>query len=237
MPIFEAFMFGITHFGFFLVAVFLLNVTPGPDTAYIVGRSVAQGRAAGLMSALGISTGCCVHALACAFGLTAVLAASATAFTVIKFVGAIYLIYLGVRLVFTKHGSGHPESGRSGADASGADSQAAGASHMPAAAPKSMRQLFLQGFMTNVLNPKVVLFFVSFFPQFVSAGTDHKAVAFLALGVVFVLMSTVWNSFVAWVAGSVTRRFSGKPGVKKWLDRVVGSAFVGLGLKLATASR
>jgi threonine/homoserine/homoserine lactone efflux protein len=90
-------MFGITHFEFFVVAVFLLNVTPGPDTAYIVGRSVAQGRGAGLMSALGISAGCCVHSLACAFGLTALLAASATAFTVIKFVGAIYLIYLGVR--------------------------------------------------------------------------------------------------------------------------------------------
>jgi RhtB (resistance to homoserine/threonine) family protein len=220
-------MFGITHFGFFLVAVFLLNVTPGPDTAYIVGRSVAQGRAAGLMSALGISAGCCVHALACAFGLTAVLAASATAFTVIKFVGAIYLIYLGVRLVFAKQAAAEPSPGAAGP---------AGTSRA-SAAPKSMRQLFLQGFMTNVLNPKVVLFFVSFFPQFVSAGTDHKVVAFLALGVVFVLMSTVWNSFVAWVAGSVTRRFSGKPGVKKWLDRVVGSAFVGLGVKLATASR
>ncbi|MFC0399498.1 LysE family translocator [Paraburkholderia rhizosphaerae] len=217
-------MFGITHFGFFLVAVFLLNVTPGPDTAYIVGRSVAQGRSAGLMSALGISAGCCVHSLACAFGLTAVLAASATAFTVIKFVGAIYLIYLGVRLVFTK-------TERNASDTASAQQQ-----RMPGA-QKSMRQLFLQGFWTNVLNPKVVLFFVSFFPQFVSTGTDHKALAFLALGVVFVLMSTVWNGFVAWVAGSVTRRFSGKPGVKKWLDRVVGGAFVGLGLKLATAAR
>ena len=104
-------------------------------------------------------------------------------------------------------------------------------------APKSLRQLFLQGFWTNVLNPKVVLFFVSFFPQFVSAESDHKSFAFLALGVVFVAMSMVWNSFVAWIAGSVTRRFSGKPGIKKWLDRGVGSAFVGLGIKLATATR
>ncbi|HEY3598791.1 MAG TPA: LysE family translocator [Paraburkholderia sp.] len=214
-------MFGITQFEFFLVAVFLLNVTPGPDTAYIVGRSVAQGRAAGLMSALGISAGCCVHSLACAFGLTALLAASATAFTVIKFVGAIYLIYLGVRLIFAKPGT----------VSQSADTPRA------AGAPKSMRQLFLQGFWTNVLNPKVVLFFVSFFPQFVTTGSSHKALAFLTLGVVFVAMSTVWNSFVAWMAGSVTRRFSGKPSVKKWLDRVVGSAFVGLGVKLATASR
>jgi RhtB (resistance to homoserine/threonine) family protein len=213
-------MFGITHFEFFVVAVFLLNVTPGPDTAYIVGRSVAQGRGAGLMSALGISAGCCVHSLACAFGLTALLAASATAFTVIKFAGAIYLIYLGTRLIFAKPAA---------AEAAG-ESRAAGA-------PKSLKQLFLQGFWTNVLNPKVVLFFVSFFPQFVTTGSDQKALAFLTLGAVFVAMSMLWNSFVAWIAGSVTQRFSGKPSVKKWLDRGVGSAFVGLGIKLATASR
>lgn len=214
-------MFGITHFGFFLVAVLLLNMTPGPDTAYIVGRSVAQGRGAGLVSALGISAGCCVHALACAFGLTALLAASATAFTVIKFVGAIYLMYLGVRLIFARQGGG-PAGGANGADGGAA---------------RPLRQLFLSGFWTNVLNPKVVLFFVSFFPQFVAAESAHKALAFLVLGAVFVLMSTVWNSFVAWIAGSVTQRFSGKPGVKKWLDRTVGTAFVGLGLKLATATR
>jgi RhtB (resistance to homoserine/threonine) family protein len=220
-------MFGITHFALFGAAVFLLNVTPGPDTAYIVGRSVAQGRGAGLMSALGISAGCCVHSLACAFGLTALLAASATAFTVIKIVGAVYLIYLGIKLILAK------------ATVEADDPKPV---HAPAAvaveaAPRSLRQLFMQGFWTNVLNPKVVLFFVSFFPQFVSPGSDHKALAFLTLGVVFVAMSTVWNGFVAWVAGSVSRRFAGKPGVKKWLDRTVGSAFVGLGLKLATAAR
>ncbi|MCA8254565.1 LysE family translocator [Burkholderia sp. AU31624] len=211
-------MFGITHFGFFVLAVFLLNVTPGPDTAYIVGRSVAQGRGAGLMSALGISAGCCVHALACAFGLTALLAASAAAFTVIKLVGAAYLIYLGVRMIIAKQAA--EPSGTAAAQAA-----------------KPLRQLFMQGFWTNVLNPKVVLFFVSFFPQFVSADSPHKAWAFLTLGGVFVAMSTVWTSLVAWVAGSVTARFSGKPGVKKWLDRTVGSAFVGLGLRLATSQR
>ncbi|MGS0892968.1 LysE family translocator [Burkholderia stagnalis] len=213
-------MLGITHFGFFVLAVFLLNVTPGPDTAYIVGRSVAQGRGAGLMSALGISAGCCVHALACAFGLTALLAASAAAFTVIKLAGAAYLIYLGVRMILAKQAAAP-----SGAEVA-----------QPTAA-RPLRQLFLQGFWTNVLNPKVVLFFVSFFPQFVSADSPHKAWAFLTLGAVFVVMSTIWTSLVAWVAGSVTQRFSGKPGVKKWLDRTVGGAFVGLGLRLAASQR
>ena len=100
-------MLGITGFTLFIVAVMLLSVTPGPDTAYIVGRSVAQGRGAGVVSALGIALGCIVHTLACAFGLTALLAASVTAFTIVKFAGAIYLIYLGVRLILTK-----PEIGR-----------------------------------------------------------------------------------------------------------------------------
>lgn len=215
-------MLGITGFTFFLIAVFLLNVTPGPDTAYIVGRSVAQGRGAGVVSALGISAGCIVHTFATAFGLTAILAASATAFTVVKIAGAIYLIYLGVRLLFAKHEDAGPSR----------DPQAPQKS-----APKPLHRLFAQGFITNVLNPKVVLFFVSFFPQFVAADSQHKTLAFLTLGMVFIAMSTVWNSFVAWIAGSVTERFAGKTGVRKWLDRVVGGAFVGLGIKLATSHR
>ncbi len=216
-------MLGITGFTLFIVAVMLLSVTPGPDTAYIVGRSVAQGRGAGVVSALGIALGCIVHTLACAFGLTALLAASVTAFTIVKFAGAIYLIYLGVRLIFAKpavtKASDEVEESR------------------VRTAPKSLQQLFTQGFVTNVLNPKVVLFFVSFIPQFVAADSAHKTLAFLALGLVFVLVSTFWNTFVAWIAGSVTQRFSEKPGVKLWLDRVVGSAFVGLGIKLATSRR
>lgn len=216
-------MLGITGFTLFILAVMLLSITPGPDTAYIVGRSVAQGRGAGVVSALGIAVGCIVHTLACAFGLTALLAASATAFTIVKFAGAIYLIYLGVRLIFAK-----PAAAAVGKQVE---------ETRPRAAPKSLQQLFAQGFVTNVLNPKVVLFFVSFIPQFVAADSVHKTLAFLALGFVFVIISTFWNTIVAWIAGSVTQRFSGKPNVKLWLDRVVGSAFVGLGIKLATSHR
>jgi threonine/homoserine/homoserine lactone efflux protein len=214
-------MFGITQFSFFIVAVLLLNATPGPDTAYIVGRSVGQGRGAGLVSALGISAGCCVHSLACAFGLTALLAASAAAFTVIKLAGAIYLVYLGAMLLLKRPAADLRDE----------------APVPPAAALRSLRALFLQGFWTNVLNPKVVLFFVSFFPQFVSAGSPHKTLAFLVLGGVFVAMSTVWNSGVAWLAGGITRRVGNNPSLRRWLDRVIGSAFVGLGIKLATVHR
>lgn len=213
-------MFEIINFGFFIIAVLLLNATPGPDTAYIVVRSVAQGRRAGLMSAVGISADCCVHALACAVGLTAVIAASATVFVVVKFFGAAYLVYLGVRMLLSKEKAAY-----------------AAASDVAQGQPRALRQLLLQGFTTNLLNPKVVLFFVSFFPQFISPGNASHVTAFLILGAVFVVMSLAWNCMVAWIAGSVTQRLSGTRGMKVWLDRVVGCAFVGLGLRLTVATR
>lgn len=258
-------MLGISSFPFFVIAVLLLNVTPGPDTAFIVGRSVSQGRKAGIVSALGISMGCIVHSLAVAFGLTAILAASAAAFTVIKFAGAIYLIYLGARMLFARKSDAAIEEATARATSDAADgpmgataaavtgraddaaadaqgrragdvlaSTSGGAAVKP---PKSLRSVLVSGFWTNVLNPKVILFFVSFFPQFVSTGSAHKTLAFLVLGAVFVVMSTVWNCGVAWIAGSVTERMRGRPVVRQWIDRVVGTAFIGLGVRLASLHR
>src|SRR5215831_8500817 len=131
--------FGISNFSLFCAAVLLLNATPGPDTAYIVGRSVAQGRAAGLMSALGISAGCCVHAVAAALGLSAILAASATAFMAIKLAGGTYLVYLGIRMLLAKPADLSIET--------------------PVREIRSLRTIFWQALVTNVLNPKVILFF------------------------------------------------------------------------------
>ncbi|OWW21781.1 LysE family translocator [Noviherbaspirillum denitrificans] len=204
---------GISNFGLFLVAVLLLNATPGPDTAYIVGRSIAQGRAAGLLSALGISAGCCVHALASAVGLSAILAASAAAFTIIKLAGGIYLVYLGLRMMLAKPG-----------DASA-----------PAKAQdvRSHKTIFLQAMVTNVLNPKVILFFLAFIPQFVRTDAPHKTLAFLLLGAAFVVLSTFWNSGTAFLAGTLARRAGRSPRVKLWLERSVGATFVALGAKLA----
>jgi RhtB (resistance to homoserine/threonine) family protein len=204
---------GITGFGLFCAAVLLLNATPGPDTAYIVGRSIAQGRAAGLVSALGISVGCGVHTLASAFGLSAVLAASASAFAIVKLAGGAYLIYLGVRMLMSR---AHQST------------QSA-----PAQAARSLRTIFWQAVLTNVLNPKVVLFFLSFFPQFVRTDAPQKTLAFLVLGMVFVIFSTVWNSGTAFLAGSLARGAGRNPHIRLWLERCVGAAFVGLGLKLA----
>ncbi|ALM83122.1 LysE family translocator [Bordetella sp. N] len=214
---------GLIHLPLFLLSTFLLNVTPGPDTAYVVGRSLAQGRAAGLVSSFGISAGCCVHVLAAALGLSALLAASTYAFVVIKCVGAIYLAYLGVRMIWATRRSAPP----------------AVATPVAAAGQRarSYRKLFSQGFLTNVLNPKVALFFLSFFPQFVEPDTSHRTLAFLVLGGIFIVMSTIWNGIVAWVSASVSRGLSGNVTVKTWVDRTVGAMFIGVAARIATTLR
>lgn len=204
---------GITGLGLFCAAVLLLNATPGPDTAYIVGRSVAQGRTAGLVSALGISAGCLVHSIASAFGLSAILAASATAFGIIKLAGGAYLIYIGLRMLLAK--PTHPV-------------QAASAQTV-----RPLPTIFWQAVLTNVLNPKVILFFLSFFPQFVRSDSSHKTAAFLVLGIIFIAITTVWNSGTAFLAGSLARRAGTNPRVKLWLERSVGAAFIALGARLA----
>jgi RhtB (resistance to homoserine/threonine) family protein len=210
-------MFGLHDLGLFVGAVLLLNLTPGPDTAYIVARSVAQGRAAGVWSALGIATGCCVHALLAAFGLTALVAASPLAFSIVQYLGAAYLIWLGLRLLFKR------------VEVAAAPREAA------PRGPRSSRQLFGQGLLTNLLNPKVVIFFLSFFPQFVHADSDARASAFLVLGAIFVAMSTVYTCSLAWIAGTVTQRLRSNAGVQRWLERGTGAAFVAIGCKLALA--
>jgi threonine/homoserine/homoserine lactone efflux protein len=197
----------------FVLSGLLLNITPGPDTLYIVGRS-SQSWRAGSVAALGIGTGIFVHICAAALGLSAILAASATAFTAVKILGALYLLYVGVGLI-----------------------RSAGATHSAAVArdPRQvpMRIVFLQGFFTNVLNPKVALFFLAFLPQFVESGASSKPLAFLFLGVIFNLNGTIWNLIVAWSTARISSRLA--PGVvfKQWFNRCVGALFILVGLRLA----
>ena len=205
--------FGISHLGFFCMAVLLLNATPGPDTAFIVGRSMVQGRSAGIVSAAGISVGCILHGLALALGLSALLSASATAYLMVKLAGGIYLIYLGLRMLLcSKHT-------RSAGDA-------------PSGA-RPLWTIFGQALATNLLNPKVILFFLSFFPQFVAPDAPNKTLAFLLLGAVFVLMSTCWNCGTALVASTLAQRLKNGNDYQRWLERLVGSAFIALGARLA----
>jgi RhtB (resistance to homoserine/threonine) family protein len=209
-------MFGIHDFGLFLCAGVLLNLTPGPDTIYILGRSVAHGRRAGVASALGICVGSIFHTCAAAFGLSAFLATSAWAFSAVKLAGAAYLIFLGVRALLHREDELHVAAKFEQND--------------PVAA-------FRQGILTNVLNPKVALFFLAFLPQFIDSATPSKMAAFLVLGLTFVTTGTIWCLVLAWFAAAFSARLRGNTTVAAILNRAVGSLFIFLGLRLAFAAR
>ncbi len=208
-------MDGIHDLGLFVLSGLLLNVTPGADALYIVARATTQGARAGAVAALGIGAGCVVHTLAAALGLSAILATSATAFTIVKWIGAAYLVYLGATLLASRSAAAAPAA-------------------LP---PASLARVFAQGFLTNVLNPKVALFFLAFLPQFIDAGAARKAVAFLLLGAVFNVNGTLWNLLVARLSASAARRFSGRSRAAAWLRRSAGAAFVALGVRLGLADR
>ena len=209
-------MFGIHDFGVFVCAGILLNLTPGPDTVYILGRSIANGRAVGVASALGICIGSIFHTCAAGFGLSAILATSAWAFSAVKFVGAIYLIVLGLRTLFQRE-----------YDLKVSD-------RLKQADPvRALRQ----GVLTNILNPKVALFFLAFLPQFIDSTAPLKLFAFLILGLTFVTTGTIWCLILAWFASGFRARLQQNATLAAFLTRVVGSLFVLLGLRLATAAR
>jgi threonine/homoserine/homoserine lactone efflux protein len=204
-------MFGIHDFGLFLAAGILLNLTPGPDTVYILGRSIAQGREAGIASALGICVGSIFHTCAAALGLSAILATSALAFGAL---GGAYLIFLGIKMILDRR------------------------KHL--SLPSHFRRrttsaAFRQGVFTNILNPKVALFFLAFLPQFIDPTSSVKVLAFLALGFAFVTTGTIWCLILAWFASAFSERLRTNETVAQWLNRTAGALFVFLGLRLAAA--
>lgn len=200
----------------FVAAGLLLNLTPGPDVLYIVTNSLRGGARAGVVAALGINAGCFVHIFAAALGVGALLAASVTAFTVLKWAGAAYLVWVGARLLLAR--------------APQAQIDMAALAGSRAALP--LRSVFLGGFSTNALNPKVAIFFLAFVPQFIPAGVQHKALAFIALGSLFnvnsVFVNVLWAAAAAWMA----RREAVRRAIQR-LERVAGAMFIGFGLKLA----
>lgn len=208
---------GVHELLLFILAGLVLNVTPGPDMLYVVGRSTAQGTRAGAAAALGIGAGCLVHIGAAALGMSAVLATSAAVFTAIKFAGAIYLAYVGITLLFGARGKDVP-----------------GASGRLAPAPAPARTIFTQGFLTNVLNPKVALFFLAFVPQFIGGDASHKALAFLVLGTIFNVNGLAVNLLVAWFSARTTAGLRDSRWIA-WLNRCIGGFFVFLGLRLAVS--
>jgi threonine/homoserine/homoserine lactone efflux protein len=207
-----------THLLVFIVAGWLLNLTPGPDVLYIVNSALKNGVRAGFVAALGIVSGCFVHVLAAALGVGALLATSATAFMVLKWMGAAYLVWMGLKLLLAK----------GGATTSMAP---ACATEMPRAS--SLGRIYQRGFFTNVLNPKVALFFLAFVPQFIAPDAPNKAAVFLLLGLIFNINSLPINFAYAWLAAKAAQRMQTVQRAMHWLDRAAGLMFVGFGLKLA----
>jgi threonine/homoserine/homoserine lactone efflux protein len=204
-------MFGTHEFGTFLLASFLLWITPGPDNMYILARSVAQGRRAGILSALGIGAGTVLHTLLAAFGLSALLAASAWAFAAVKIAGACYLICLGVQALrqpITPPAEATPVT------------------------PMSGGRIFRQGVVSNALNPKVAVFFLAFLPQFVDPDAGLGPIRFLALGSAFVVGGTAWCVLVAVGAATLSGSVRRHPRAVGWLERAAGCVYIALGLHL-----
>ena len=209
-------MFGIHDLPLFIVSGLLLNIMPGPDSLLIMTRSATQGWRAGSAAALGIGAGTMVHILAAALGLSALLSASAAAFTAVKWIGAAYIIYVGIALLRAKLKS------------------AATRDATPLPLPRlPYGKIFFQGFLTNVLNPKVALFFLAFVPQFISADSSNKPLAFIVLGCIFNMNGMLWCHGLALFTAFASTRLNIRPRVAQWLNRVTGGLFVALGLRLA----
>jgi threonine/homoserine/homoserine lactone efflux protein len=205
---------GAANLGLFVGAALVLLLIPGPAVLYIVGRSVEQGRLAGLVSDLGIHTGTLVHVLAAALGLSALLVSSALAFSIVKYAGAAYLIVLGLKKIF---GRSQPM-----------DANLTVARH-------SYSRLLRDGFIVNLLNPKTALFFLAFLPQFVDTSRGHVAMQIVVLGLIFTVLGLVTDGCYALLAGTAggwLRRSRGYLAAERYVS---GTLFIGLGLTTALA--
>ena len=200
----------------YVVASLALILTPGQDMMYVMSRALAQGRLAGLYSAMGVIIGILVHTALAALGVGAILAASEGLFLALKLLGGAYLVYLGIRLLFTRA------------------TAIATASGGPRFSPAS---LVWQGVLSNVSNPKIVLFFFAFLPQFVDPKSPHPTADLVFLGVLYAAMGLVVKAGVGLAAGSLSERVLRKPRAMLWINRVSGTILIGLGLRLAASPR
>jgi threonine/homoserine/homoserine lactone efflux protein len=203
------------NFGLFVAASWALIIAPGPDMIYVITRGIAHGRRAGLLSAVGVICGILVHTTAAAFGLALILQASATAFTIVKYAGVVYLLYLGIKSLRDK---GTFELRQ---HTPGVNSQA----------------LFWQGVLSNVLNPKVAIFFLAFLPQFVDKGSGSVALQMVMLGLTFAFFGLCFLAVVGLFAGGIGAWLTKRPGYTNFLRWLTGGVMIGLGLRLAFAER
>ncbi|MGF9988579.1 LysE family translocator [Bacillus mycoides] len=202
-------MYGIINYEVFLLTGILLNLIPGADTMYIVGRSISQGRKAGVYSVFGIITGSLVHTLLVAFGLSIILTKSIVLFNTIKVIGVIYLVYLGIKMILDKTNVAFQASSNK----------------------LNIRKIYLQGLLTSLTNPKVSLFFIAFLPQFIDTKASGP-MPFIILGITFTVTGLLWCLFVAYFSSYVTKKLRGNQKVGMILNKVTGMIFIGMGLKL-----
>lgn len=206
---------GIQHYDAFLIASLALNLTPGLDTFYILTRSGREGHAVGMAAALGINAGCIVHTLAAVLGLSAILMTSAVTFHVLKYLGAAYLVWIGLRMLLSR------AVARPATETRGRGFSAA----------------FRQGMLTNILNPKVALFYLAFLPPFVSVHAMHPQLGLLVLGLSFIGTGLSWSTVLALMGARIHRWLTAKPHIGQWVDRVCGGVLVGFGVRLALQRR
>lgn len=211
-------MIGIQDLALFIVSGLLLNIAPGPDSLLIMTRSATGGWRAGSAAAFGIGAGTFIHIFAAALGLSAVLATSATAFAIVKYAGAAYLLYVGISLL-RSGGQRESETDRP----------------LVQQLPLSYRKIFFQGFLTNALNPKVAVFFLAFVPQFVAADAPNKALAFVVLGCIFNVNGMLWCNFLAVSSAFASKLLKVNRAVACWINRTIGALFISFGIKLAVS--
>ncbi|MDV5169569.1 LysE family translocator [Photobacterium rosenbergii] len=195
---------------------------PGPDSVLIAGRAASQGFRAGSAAALGIGSGIFVHIVAASLGLSAILSTSATAFTVVKIIGGFYLLYMAFSMF---------KDSNSQAESTFNESASA------VSKKSSLLSIYTQGLITNVFNPKVALFFLSFMPQFISSSSENKALAFMVLGLIFNFTGMIWCHFIAWVSATMSRKLSASQSVRKWFSRLAASLFGVFGVKLLVSTQ
>lgn len=214
-------MFGIENYLGFILAAILLNLTPGTDSVYIITRSISQGQKAGLYSVLGITSGSLIHTLLASLGLSVLLASSPMSFMIVKYIGAAYLCYLGLKMLLSQPSNAIANNL--------SKDKATGNQHKV-----DNWQIYKQGVLTNLFNPKVALFFIAFFPQFIDANYAYGMVSFLILGLTFASTGLIWCSCLALLAARFSKKLRENPSVETILNKISGIVFVGLGIKLLT---
>ncbi|OEU48698.1 MAG: lysine transporter LysE [Desulfobulbaceae bacterium S5133MH15] len=210
------FDYSLAHWATFFTAAVLLNLSPGPDMAFILGQTAKRGVQSGFSAMFGIWTGAFIHVIFAALGLSAILATSAVAFSAVKWIGAAYLIWLGIQALRSK-----------GTNMSVNDQ----------VSPKGLMKIFKQGVLVAVLNPKVAIFFLAFLPQFVEAGAGSVSAQLFLHGSLIIVVAALVEPPLILIGGKLTGFLSNNTQVSRWMDRGLGALFVGLGIKLATSDR